>query len=138
MQPAEIDSTEVTISVEACTVDIANFASFASRCYCHNGACTVPGPTLVIRPGSTLTVTFVNGLGSYPDQSHTMNTMLSPNTVNLHTHGLHVDPAVDSIFVEVEPGESHTYAYEIPEAHAAGFHWYHSHLHGSSTFQARR
>lgn len=134
-QPQEVSASTIALSVEFCTASIANFAAFTTRCYCYGSSCTVPGPTIVTSPGATLTVTFTNSLGANPTGAVTANTMHSPNTVNLHTHGLHVDPAVDSIFVEVEPGESHTYAYQLPSDHHPGFHWYHSHHHGSSTFQ---
>ena len=123
-QPTEVTATSIALSVEACTVSIANFASFTSRCYCYQGSCTVPGPTLVTTPGASLTVSLTNGLSANPaGQATTMNTMHSPNTVNLHTHGLHIDPAIDTVFVHIEPGETHTYSYQIPPDHAPGFHW---------------
>ena len=46
-----------------------------------------------------------------------------------------MDPAVDNVFINVSPGESWTYTYKIPTDHAPGFHWYHSHKHGSSAMQ---
>ena len=58
-----------------------------------------------------------------------------PNTTNLHTHGLHIDPAIDTIFESAGPGESLVYYYSLPSNHASGLHWYHAHKHGSSTMQ---
>lgn len=105
-------------------------------CYCYEGKCSVPGPTIVTTPDSTLSVVFTNNLGPNPEgESTTMNKMHSPSTVNLHTHGLHVDPSVDSIFVSIELGQSHTYNYEIPASNHPGNSWYHSHKHGSSALQ---
>lgn len=48
----------------------------------------------------------------------------SPNNVNVHTHGLHIDPAVDTVFIYAEPGETLVYNYEIPLDHSPGLHWY--------------
>ncbi|CAE7661735.1 unnamed protein product, partial [Symbiodinium microadriaticum] len=53
----------------------------------------------------------------------------------MHTHGLHIDPAVDTVFVKASPGGSLVYRYHLPSDHAPGLHWYHAHLHGSSTLQ---
>jgi hypothetical protein len=64
-----------------------------------------------------------------------VNEMRHPNNTNVHTHGLHIDPAVDNVMLHAAPGETLTYAYTIPEDHMAGTHWYHSHNHGSSALQ---
>ena len=81
----------------------------------YNGS--TPGPTLRLRPGDELTITLENGLDE---------------PTNLHTHGLHVSPEGDSdnVFVMVEPGETHTYRYQIPADHPSGTFWYHPHHHG--------
>lgn len=91
------------------------------------------GPTLELKPGDTLSLTLVNELGA---ESGAMahNLMHFPNTTNLHTHGLHVDPLVDTVFISVAPGQSRTYVYKVPADHAPGLHWYHAHAHGSSTY----
>ena len=110
--------------------------SFTTRSYCFDDVCSYPGPTIRIKPGDAFTLHLVNELGENPhNQSHLHNTMHSPNTTNVHTHGLHVDPDVDSVFVKAEPGETLSYPYRIPDDHAPGLHWYHAHFHGSSTFQ---
>ncbi len=56
---------------------------------------------------------------------------------NLHTHGLHVSPEGDSdnVFVMVDPGETHTYRYQIPADHPSGTFWYHPHHHGQVAVQ---
>ena len=53
----------------------------------YNG--TLPGPTLVVRPGDTLAVTHTNQLN---------------DATNLHTHGLHVSPegSSDNVFVRID------------------------------------
>ncbi len=75
-----------------------------------------PGPTLVICAGDHLTV-------------HMKNDLTEPT--NLHTHGFHVSPEAnhDNVFERIEPGQSFTYEYDIPQDMPAGAYWYHPHLH---------
>jgi FtsP/CotA-like multicopper oxidase with cupredoxin domain len=79
------------------------------------------------------------------------------NTINLHTHGLHVDPLEDNVFIELQPqangpsapctptranpvwvcNGSFTYRYNFGRTPTgttripAGTYWYHPHKHGS-------
>ncbi len=103
---------EVTLRAEARTVPYGTGRRFA---YTYNG--TTPGPTLRVRPGDTLVITLENRLDE---------------PTNLHTHGLHVSPEGDSdnIFVQVDPGQSHTYTYVLPSDHRSSLCWYHPHHHG--------
>jgi len=75
-----------------------------------------PGPTLVICAGDHVTV-------------HLKNDLTEPT--NLHTHGFHVSPEAnhDNVFERIEPGQSFTYEYDIPQDMPAGAYWYHPHLH---------
>ena len=86
------------------------------RMLTYNG--TVPGPTLHVRPGDVLRVRLQNDL--------TVPT-------NLHTHGLHVsaEGASDNPFVDIAPGESHSYEIQVPADHPHGVNWYHPHRHGT-------
>ncbi|WP_369828349.1 multicopper oxidase family protein [Cryobacterium sp. M25] len=81
----------------------------------YNGG--VPGPTLRVRAGDTLSVSLRNGLA---DPS------------NLHVHGLHVSSENDSdnMFVTVAAGDSFDYQYDLPANHPPGVYWYHPHHHG--------
>ena len=81
----------------------------------YNGQ--VPGPRLEATPGDTVQIRFTNQL-SQP--------------TNLHYHGLHIPPTGtgDNVFLEIPPGESHTYEFQIPADHPAGTFWYHPHYHG--------
>lgn len=81
----------------------------------YNGQ--VPGPRLEAKPGDTVQIRFTNRL-SQP--------------TNLHYHGLHIPPTGtgDNVFLEILPGESHTYEFQIPSNHPAGTFWYHPHYHG--------
>lgn len=109
--------------------------TFTTRSYCYNNVCSYPGPSIRIRPGDNFTMTLVNELGPEAEMGHRHNTIHSPNTTNIHTHGLHIDPNVDTVFVKAGPSESLTYKYHLPADHAPGLHWYHAHYHGSSALQ---
>jgi FtsP/CotA-like multicopper oxidase with cupredoxin domain len=80
----------------------------------YNGL--IPGPTLVICQGDSVTLHLENGL---------------PLDTNLHVHGLHVSPEGDgdNIFVDIHPLEEHTYHYQIPYDQSPGAFWYHPHYH---------
>jgi L-ascorbate oxidase len=79
---------------------------------------------------------------------------------NLHVHGLQVSPcsidsngnkhcgpyeidgtnpplklSSDDVLVDVYPGQSNEYRIVLPDMHAPGTNWYHSHLHGASAYQ---
>jgi FtsP/CotA-like multicopper oxidase with cupredoxin domain len=109
---SEHGSLAVTLVAKATTVAWAGGVRYALA---YNDS--VPGPTLRVRAGDTLTITLRNELD---------------DPTNLHTHGLHVSPdgASDNIFVMVDPGASHTYTYVIPADHPSGTYWYHPHHHG--------
>lgn len=115
-QPNELVSKngrlEVTLRAEESHVPHGTGTRFA---YTYNG--TTPGPTLRVRPGDTISLTLENRL-----TEHT----------NLHTHGLHVSPnqGSDDVFITINPGESHTYTYELPTTHRSSMCWYHPHHHG--------
>lgn len=81
----------------------------------YNGL--LPGPQLEAKPGDTVQIHFTNRL----DQP-----------TNLHYHGLHIPPTGtgDNVFLDIPPGESHTYEFQIPTDHPAGTFWYHPHRHG--------
>ncbi|HIB67119.1 MAG TPA: copper oxidase, partial [Phycisphaerales bacterium] len=65
------------------------------------------GPTLRVKPGDQLTVQLHNNLPPNTDPvppDH--NTPHHFNTINLHTHGLHVSPDQDNVLINIEPGTS--------------------------------
>ncbi|WP_329601729.1 multicopper oxidase family protein [Paraburkholderia antibiotica] len=96
------------------------------------------GPTISVKPGMRLNVTLNNRLP--PESSTTCPPNPDPsvphcfNTINLHTHGMHVSPSgnSDNVMVSVAPNASFAYRYDIPANHPAGTFWYHSHNHGST------
>lgn len=79
---------------------------------------------------------------------------------NLHFHGLQVSPcsldsngnkhcgpyaidgknpplkcSSDDVLIDIFPGQSNQYCVVLPNMHAPGTNWYHSHLHGASAYQ---
>lgn len=91
------------------------------------------GTTLRVKPGDRLTIVLNNNLPPNTDMmppDH--NTPHHFNTINLHTHGLHVSPSQDNVLLSLMPGDSYTYTYDIPKNHPAGTFWYHAHKHGAT------
>ncbi|HVL24588.1 MAG TPA: multicopper oxidase family protein [Thermomicrobiales bacterium] len=78
-----------------------------------------PAPTLRMKPGETLKVRLNNQLDEI---------------TNLHTHGFHVSPGgnSDNVFVEIKPGTSFDFEFNLPADHMPGTYWYHPHVHGST------
>jgi suppressor of ftsI len=79
-------------------------------------------PTLRVRPGDKISLRLVNG-GHDP--------------TNLHYHGFNVSPLgrSDNIFIHVGHSEVFDYEVAIPENHASGLYWYHSHQHALTESQ---
>ncbi|KAI8496596.1 hypothetical protein Bbelb_258950 [Branchiostoma belcheri] len=99
----------------------------------YNGG--FPGPTFRLKAGDDLNITLVNNLGPQPAGEH--NEFRDPNTTNLHTHGLHISPLEpqDYVLLEVGPGETYEYKFQLNADQQAGTFWYHAHHHGSTFFQ---
>lgn len=81
-----------------------------------------PAPTLKAAPGETIRIHLTNDV---------------PEVTNLHTHGLHVSPSgnSDNVLLEIQPGETFDFEFNIPENHTPGMYWYHPHVHGSTGVQ---
>lgn len=95
--------------------------SFNTRSYCYKNICSYPGPTVSVHPGDNFTLILINELGIDDSNSeYIMNTMHGANTTNIHTHGIHVDPKVDNVFLSAAPGQQLIYPYQIPRNHAPG------------------
>jgi FtsP/CotA-like multicopper oxidase with cupredoxin domain len=97
---------------------------------------TIPGPTLLVRPGEKLAIDLVNDLPENPTDQRRGAFLHDPYTVNLHTHGLTVSPLdiADNPFRLMEPGTTHKIVVDIPKDHPTGTFWYHPHKHGAVTF----
>lgn len=103
------------------------------------------GPTLELSVGDLLRVRLVNEMPANTRQS-SLESLNYQSSTNLHFHGLHVDPreirpgvfgdyVVDTSHAGVKPGEERQHELLIPAHHTPGVHWYHPHLHGSTTVQ---
>jgi len=108
------------------------------------GGCKM-GPLIVVNPGDTLRVDLINDLpvndpSCLPNPPSGLG--LPPgvgcfNTINLHTHGLHVSPSgnSDNVLLSIAPQTQFPYEINIPKDHPAGTFWYHAHRHGSTAVQ---
>ena len=66
---------------------------------------TIPGPTLSLKPGDTLSIDMVNQLPANPTVQRAGFFPHDPYTINLHTHGLEVSPLgiSDNIYRDMPP-----------------------------------
>ena len=98
---------------------------------------TIPGPTLSLKPGDTLSINIVNQLPANPTVQRTGFFPHDPYSINLHTHGLEVSPLgiSDNIYRDMPPGTTNPVEVHIPADHPSGTYWYHTHKHGAVTFQ---
>jgi len=111
-------------------------AGFNTRAYCYPiGVCSVPGPTLVVRPGDHVSLKLVNMLDVGQARADVTNGPHLPDSTNLHIHGVHISSLQDQVLIEVEPQSNYTYEYDIEPDHQPGVFWYHPHLHGSVHLQ---
>jgi len=96
-------------------------------------------PAIEVAPGQRVTINLNNKLPADtscsahgdPDQPHCFN------GTNLHSHGLWVSPTgnSDNVLVSINPGQSFSYYYDLPDEHPSGTFWYHTHRHGSTALQ---
>jgi suppressor of ftsI len=107
----------------------------------------IPGPAMVIYPGQRVRINLKNSLPPYDstgwDGEHNVPHHLG--STNLHVHGLDVIPHLfeplgtsDPMapMIEIPPGGSKEYVFDIPPDHPCGLNWYHPHHHGSTAVQA--
>jgi len=89
--------------------------------WAYNGS--VPGPTIELREGDTVTIHFHNKLAQ---------------TTTVHWHGLHIPASADgSPLNPVKPGASADYVFKVPLG-TAGTYWYHPHPDMTTTEQVSR
>jgi FtsP/CotA-like multicopper oxidase with cupredoxin domain len=98
---------------------------------------SIPGPTLVVKPGDRLLIDLTNDLPANPTGLREGMFPHEQNTTNFHAHGLTVSPLGngDNAFRLFKPGATRLVKIDIPEDHPSGTFWYHPHKHGSTTFQ---
>lgn len=87
-----------------------------------------PGPLIRVRSGEILDLRLTNGLPA--DGVNVHGHQRGPT--NLHTHGWHVSPRgnADNVFVEIEPGATFDYRYDLSRHRPGTLNWYHPHHHG--------
>src|SRR5262249_8444577 len=92
-----------------------------TEAWAYNGS--VPGPTIELREGDSVTIHFHNKLSQ---------------TTTVHWHGLHIPAGSDgSPLNPVLPGASPDYPFRIPLG-TAGTYWYHPHPDMTTTEQVAR
>ena len=109
----------VTIDLEAREAEWEFIPGRLTRAWTFNGQ--VPGPTLEARVDDVLEVRFTNRL---------------PEPTTIHWHGLQIPAPMDGTDMvqhPIEPGESFTYRFRLPDA---GTFWYHP--HSNETVQLER
>ncbi|XP_066264447.1 multicopper oxidase mco-like [Branchiostoma lanceolatum] len=134
VKTAEVASSNGVL-IQTLTVDISDVTIewLTTQRRTYNGG--FPGPTFRLKAGDNLNLKLVNNLGPQPEGVH--NQFHDPNTTNLHTHGLHISPQEpqDYVLLEVGPGETYDYNFQLNGNQQAGTFWYHAHHHGSTFFQ---
>ena len=92
-------------------------ARYKTRVYCYGFnetynedevICSIPGPVWVMTPNDQEQVVVLHnqlyGIGNHEQTAPGVELYKDPDTVNLHTHGLHVSPLVDNIVnIGVDP-----------------------------------
>ena len=136
-QPPRVESAngvlDVVLNIKFADV-VVNGQTMNLRTY--NG--TFPGPTLVAKPGDTLRIREINALPpEAPGPDHGINHPHGFNDVNVHTHGLNVNPedSEDNVLLTIHPGETFLHEIHVPADHPTGTFWYHPHKHGAAACQ---
>ena len=109
---------------------------------------SIPAPTLRVNVGDTLRVLVDNRLPPNKPSAEPATHLRYPNSMNLHTHGLHVNPGLvsrnpdvygdfvmDDPNLGIQPGGTRQHEFAIRPDHPPGAYWYHPHLHGSTAMQ---
>lgn len=135
-QPEEIWSADGRLSVTLVGMKARNYIG-DDPVYLRSYNGKLVGPTLRAKAGDTLRITLRNDFAPEADHPGEMNTLHAFNTMNLHTHGLHVSPSgiSDNVLLDVPPQATQDYEIAIPKDHPAGTFWYHTHRHGSTAAQ---
>lgn len=106
--PPELRGTEFDLVIDTTRVDFDGRAGIATTV---NGS--LPGPTLRMREGDTVTIRVTNRLRE---------------TTSIHWHGILLPFQMDGVpgvsFAGIAPGETFTYRFTLRQS---GTYWYHSH-----------
>ena len=93
-------------------------------------------PTVRVRPGDRLKVTYVNHLAAHSTEKCALGPCM--DMTNLHFHGMEVSPLApqdDVLTMMASPGQTLHYDVRFPPSHLPGLFWIHTHPHGESAEQ---
>jgi suppressor of ftsI len=125
VRPDASGTVSVKLTAKPQTIDVSG-APLGARPFDADvpGPTSLNAPTIHVRPGGTIRVTFANRLGAQ-----------TPS--NIHYHGLNVSPRgrSDNIFRTFDDGKTYQSVVRVPEDQQTGTYWYHVHLHGMSEGQ---
>ena len=103
---------------------------------------TFPGPTLRVRPGDLVDLTFTNRIVFDQEDEHTGPgaPRSGRGATNLHYHGMHLSPlgTADNMLVVVPRNGTWRYRFQVPLDHPSGLFWYHAHVHPTVTNHVSR
>ena len=110
--------------------------------FCYTTADGAQNPTLRLFPNDVLRLTLYNGwdmpdgLSTAAYQQVTCGSMtMSPNSTNLHFHGIHTSPQCphdEVVHTFISSGQYFVYEITIPRSQPPGLYWYHPHVHTMS------
>ncbi len=110
------DPHTLELDLEARVEDLPLLAGTTTPAWTYDGG--IPGPFLRANVGDRLVVHFRNAL---------------PEPTTIHWHGLRIPAAMDGAAghtqPEIQPGETFTYDFVLPDA---GLYWYHPHVHSAA------
>ena len=125
VRPDATGTVSVRLTSEPQTINVSG-APLGARPFDSDvpGPTSLNGPTIHVRPGGTIKVTFVNRLGAQIP-------------TNIHYHGLNVSPLgrSDNIFRTFDNGKTYESVVHVQDDQPTGTYWYHVHLHGISEGQ---
>lgn len=111
----------------------------------YNGK--VPGELITVRGGETLRIKVKNSLTPVDSEgwngNHNVPHMF--DSTNLHLHGLDIIPHLFepvgtgnplAKMIDIMPGDSYDYEFQISPEQPPGLAWYHPHHHGATAVQA--
>ena len=127
--PPEIRSVngrlDLDLTVQQITVTNELFA-YNTRGFCAQ-SCSVPAPSIYIKPGDELRITLTNNLDDLPGtvMDDDGSTRLEyANRTNIFIHGLDLDPSQNNAFRFASGGgDSIYYHYRVPLNTPPGVHW---------------
>jgi len=150
LEPEDLHSHDRVLKVEL-TFRKSLEANGGTR-YCYIAADGSEAPTLRVNPGDLVILSLKNDMpGSPKSLAMTMgskraassepcaSTEMTPESTNLHFHGLSIPPVChqdDVLNTSIQPSDQpFEYRFRIPADQPPGLYWYHPHIHGLTKTQ---